>query len=138
MVKVAPREMRSASDSPGLVGRAAYVSDMSKTRASSGGGFGVLLGLALIIWIIVKLIWWILGAAILVGLYFVMRAIVREGRRRAVLAAAHRDSLAARADQQHQWVLQGDDRGIYGTQGAELMHYIYPAADQVRRLNRGR
>lgn len=111
---------------------------MSKTRVSSGGGFGALLGLALIIWIIVKLIWWILGAAVLVGLYFVVRAIVRESRRRATLAAAHRDALAARADQQHQWVLQGDDRGIYGTQGAELMHYIYTAADQVRRLNRGR
>jgi hypothetical protein len=111
---------------------------MSKSRASSGGGFCALLGLALIIWIIVKLIWWILGAVVLVGLYFVVRAIVRESRRRADLNAAHRDALAARADQQHQWVLRGDDRGIYGTQGAELMHYLYPAADQVKRLNRGR
>ena len=34
--------------------------------------------------------------------------------------------LAARADQQHNWVLQGDDRGIYGTEGAKLMHYLYP------------
>jgi uncharacterized membrane protein (Fun14 family) len=25
-----------------------------------------------------------------------------------------RDSLVARADQQHAWVLAGDDRGIYG------------------------
>jgi hypothetical protein len=108
---------------------------MSKSRASSGGGFAALLGLALIIWVIVKLIWWILGAAVLVGLYFVARAIVRESRRRADLAAAHRDALAARADQQHQWVLQGDDRGIYGTQGAELMRYIYPATDQIRRLS---
>ncbi|HSS25175.1 MAG TPA: hypothetical protein VLL82_12440 [Mycobacterium sp.] len=111
---------------------------MSKSRASSGGGFGALLGLMLIIWVIVKLIWWILGAAILVGLYFVVRAIVRESRRRADLKAAHRDALAARADQQHKWVLQGDDRGIYGVEGAELMHYLYPATGQVKRLNRGR
>lgn len=110
---------------------------MSKSRASSGGGFGALLGLALIIWIIVKLVWWILGAAVLVGLYFVIRAIVRESRRRADLNAAHRDALAARADQQHQWVLRGDDRGIYGTHGAELMHYLYPATDQVKRLTGG-
>jgi hypothetical protein len=39
---------------------------------------------------------------------------------------------APRADQQHNWVLQGDDRGIYGPQGAELMHYIYPATNQTR------
>ena len=65
------------------------------------------------------------------------RAIVRESRLRADLAAAHRDALAARADQQHNWVLQGDDRGIYGAQGAELMHYLYPATDEVRRLDPG-
>jgi hypothetical protein len=111
---------------------------MSKSRASSGGGFGALLGLMLIIWIIVKLIWWILGAAILVGLCFLVRAIVRESRKRADLKAAHRAALAVRADQQHNWVLQGDDRGIYGTEGAELMHYLYPATDQVKRLNPGR
>jgi hypothetical protein len=34
------------------------------------------------------------------------------------------NELAARADQQHNWVMQGDDRGTYGPQGADLMHYI--------------
>ena len=34
------------------------------------------------------------------------------------------NELAARADQQHNWEMQGDDRGIYGPQGADLMHYI--------------
>ena len=114
------------------------VRGMSKSRASSGGGFGALLGLALLIWIIVKLIWWIVGAAALVGLFFVVRAIVRESRRRADLRAAHRDALCIRADQQHNWVLQGDDRGIYGPEGAELMHYLYPERDQVKRLNQRR
>jgi hypothetical protein len=134
-----PAKCDSASARPEVsVGGTAYVSRMSKSKASSGGGFGALLGLMLIIWVIVKLIWWILGAAILVGLYFVVRAIVRESRRRADLKAAHRAAVAARADQQHKWVLQGDDRGIYGVEGAELMHYLYPAADQVKRLNRGR
>ena len=39
---------------------------------------------------------------------------------------AKRDAaLAARADQQHRFVMQGDDRGLYGPQGPELMHYIH-------------
>lgn len=107
---------------------------MSGSRASSGGGLGALLGLALIIWIIVKLIWLIAGAAALVGLFFVVRAIVREGRRRAAFRAADRAAVRFRADQQHRWVLRGDDRGIYGVEGAQLMHYLYPERGRVRRL----
>ncbi len=111
---------------------------MSGRRSNSGGGFAALLGLALIIWIIVKLIWWIVGAAALVGLFFLVRAIVRENRRRADLKAAHRAAVAARADQQHNWVLRGDDRGIYGPEGAELMHYLYPALNPPSRTGRRR
>jgi hypothetical protein len=111
---------------------------MSKSNASSGGGFGVLFGLALIIWIIVKLIWWIVGVAVLVGLSFLVSAIVRESNKRADLRAAHRVAVCIRADQQHNWVLQGDDRGIYGPQGAELMHFIYPERRRVKRLGGGR
>ena len=105
---------------------------MSKCKASSGGGFGGLLVLALIIWVIVKLIWWIVGAAALVALFFVVRAIVRENGNRADLRAAHRAAVRMRADQQHNWVLQGDDRGIYGPEGAELMHYLYPERERVK------
>ncbi|WP_082956255.1 MULTISPECIES: hypothetical protein [unclassified Mycobacterium] len=107
---------------------------MSKANASSAGGLGGLLGLALIIWIIVKLIWWIAGAAALVGLFFLVRAIVRDGRRRAELRAAHRAALRFRADQQHNWVLRGDDRGVYGVEGAKLMHYLYPERRSLQRL----
>jgi len=109
---------------------------MSTSRSNSGGGFAGLLGLALIIWIvgiIIKFIWWIVGAAALVGLFFLVRAIARDSRRRADLEAARRWAIAARADQQHNWVLRGDDRGIYGPEGAELMHYLYPALDLRRR-----
>jgi len=114
---------------------------MSTSRSNSGGGLAGLLGLALIIWIIwiiVKLIWWILGAAVLVGLFFLVQAIVRDSRRRADLSAAHRAAVAARADQQHNWVLRGDDRGIYGPPGAELMHYLYPALKAPWRTGRRR
>ena len=33
-------------------------------------------------------------------------------------------AIAARAEQQHSWVMRGDDRGIYGMQGAQLMRFI--------------
>jgi hypothetical protein len=33
-------------------------------------------------------------------------------------------AIAARADQQHNWVMQGDDRGIYGPPGAQLMRVV--------------
>lgn len=103
-----------------------------RSTSSSGGGFGALLGLLLLIGIIIKFIWWILGAAALVGLFFLVRAIVRESRKRADAYARHCAAIAARADQQHNWVLQGDDRGIYGPQGAELIHYLYPATDRMK------
>lgn len=107
---------------------------MSKSGAGSGGGFGAVFVAVLIVWVIVKLIWLIVGAAVLVGLFFLVRAIVRENRKRVELRAAYRAAVAARADQQHNWVLRGDDRGIYGVEGAELMHYLYPARQQVKRL----
>ena len=79
----------------------------------------------LLIGIIIKFIWWILGAVALVALFFIARAFVRWYDERRAAEARYRDELAARADQQHNWVMRGDDRGIYGTEGAKLMHYLY-------------
>jgi hypothetical protein len=103
-----------------------------RSRSNSAGGFVALFGLLLVIGIIIKFFWLILGAAALVGLFFLARALVRESRKRADAYARHCAAIAARADQQHNWVLQGDDRGIYGPQGAELMHYIYPATNPTQ------
>ena len=49
-------------------------------------------------------------AVLLVGLLWLALYVVRrvDGREE------KRDALVARADQQHEWVLSGDDRGIYG------------------------
>ena len=49
-------------------------------------------------------------AVLLVGLLWLALYAVRrvDGREE------KRDALVARADQQHGWVLAGDDRGIYG------------------------
>ena len=47
-------------------------------------------------------------AVLLVGLLWLALYAVRHDREE------KRDALVARADQQHTWVLAGDDRGIYG------------------------
>ena len=95
-----------------------------RSRNRSGGGFAALLGVLLIVGLIIKFIWWIIGAAALVGAIYVIRAVVGEKRRQEAVAAQHRAEVAARADQQHSWVMQGDDRGIYGPECAPLMRYI--------------
>jgi hypothetical protein len=59
--------------------------------------------------------------------YPVFGAIVRENRKRCDALARQRAEISARADQQHNSVMQGNDRGIYGPQGAELIHCIYLA-----------
>jgi hypothetical protein len=81
--------------------------------------------LLLLIGIIIKFIWWILGAVAMVVLFFIARSAVRWYDQRRATEARYRDALAARADQQHNWVMQGDEPGIYGTEGAKLMHYLY-------------
>ena len=78
--------------------------------------FGVLMLIALII----KLIWWILGAVVLYVLFRVARWQLRLARSRREAEARRGAQVAARAEQQHRWILQGDDRGIYGE---------YPVAD---------
>jgi hypothetical protein len=90
----------------------------------SGGGFGALFGVLLIIGLIIKFIWWIVGAAVLVALFFLARAIARWYAERSAAYARYWESLEARADEQHNWVLQGDDRGVYGVEGAKLMRRI--------------
>jgi hypothetical protein len=50
--------------------------------------------LALIIWVIIKLIWWIVGATALVGLLFLGRAIVRWHAKRDAEYARYREGLA--------------------------------------------
>lgn len=78
----------------------------------------------LIIGLVIKFIWWILGAAALVALFFLARAIARWYATRSAEYARYWDGLSARADQQHNWVLRGDDRGIYGVEGARLMDQL--------------
>ncbi|MET0758513.1 MAG: hypothetical protein ABWY39_11440 [Mycobacterium sp.] len=82
----------------------------------------------LLVGFIIKFIWWILGAAALIGSFYVVRAIVRTDRAAREAYAKYQAQIAARADQQHRWVLEGDDRGIYGP---------YPVSDIIKELRRG-
>lgn len=94
-------------------------------RSRSSGGIAALIGLlVVVVWLIIKLIWWILGAAALLALFYLARVLMRENRKRRNAIAQYRAAIAAQADQQHQWVMQGDDRGIYGSECAPLMHYL--------------
>jgi hypothetical protein len=65
---------------------------------------------------------WVL-VAVVAGAY-VVHLLVREIRRSRAVAAAEAERLKAiraPADKQHQWVLHGDPRGIYGeTLGAPV------------------
>lgn len=92
----------------------------AKSNDGSGAGFALLVVIALII----KFFWWIVAGVAMVGVFYLGRAIVRANRAARAAYDAHCAQIAARAEQQHNWVLQGDDRGIYGTEGATLMRYI--------------
>jgi hypothetical protein len=82
--------------------------------------FGMLMFVALII----KLIWWILGAAVLYLLFRVGRAQLRAVRAIREAEARRAAQVTARAEQQHRWILRGDDRGVYGD---------YPVAQLFRK-----
>ena len=90
-----------------------------------------LIGLLLAAALVVKLWPWIVGStAVIVVVVWARRVADRHservGSKRRRLA-----ELAARADQQHEWVMAGDDRGIYGPEGAKLMHVIEASPQAV-------
>jgi lysylphosphatidylglycerol synthetase-like protein (DUF2156 family) len=78
----------------------------------------------LIVAFVLHFIWWIVGAGVVVAAaWFAVRV------RRAWLVAEdaerrRRAEIIARADQHLRWMLAGDERGIYGPDGAALMRDI--------------
>lgn len=75
---------------------------------------------------IIQHIWWFLAAAGLVALVFVGWAVVRKEREARQAAEQREADIIARAEQQNRWTMLGDSRGVYGTDGAKLMHSIAP------------
>lgn len=88
---------------------------MSSERRGGGGGLGAAFVLLIFIGFIAKFWAWVLavlGALLVFGLLLWLTFYVE---RRSDARQDARAAIVARADQQHAWVLAGDDRGLYGT-----------------------
>ena len=86
-----------------------------------GADFWHFIGILLLVGFVGAYFWSIVAAAVVVGLaYHSSRWWCSECQRGAELDA-ERAEIVARADQQHVWLMAGDDRGVYGPVGAELM-----------------
>ncbi len=73
---------------------------MARGRSDSGSGFAAVFLLLLMIGFVIKFIWWVAGAAALVGLFFVGRYLVRQAQERRELAADREIDLKLQADRQ--------------------------------------
>ncbi len=119
----------SASSAISNVGGCSYPQFMAarrRSQADGGSGFAAVLVLLLLVGLIIKYIWWIVGAGALVGLFFVGRAVAREVEKRRELAEQREFQLKRRADRQHRWMLTGDPRAVYGQEGAAAMRKVAP------------
>ena len=105
----------------------------AKKRDEDNGGaeLVVLLAVGAAVWVIVKLIWWIAAAALLAVAALGVRAIVRAQLRRREAHSTYQAAMVARADQQYEWALSGDARGIYGTADARLIEPPRPCAGKL-------
>ena len=79
------------------------------------------IGVLLLIGFVGAYLWWIAAMAAVAALIWMaqqafrsIEAIEAEDAQRAQAEARRRAAVAKRADQQHRWVLAGDDRGVYG------------------------
>ena len=61
-----------------------------------------------------------------IGVFFGGRVAYRRIRAGRAVEQRQQDAVRKRADQQHRWAARGDDRGVYGTEGAELMREVIP------------
>ena len=98
---------------------------MGSRRNSSDGSGATFFLVVIVIGLIIKFIWWIIGAVALVAAYHLVRAAVRAHRGRVAANAAYCAQVVARADRQHGWVLDGDARGTYGAEGVTVMREIF-------------
>jgi hypothetical protein len=75
---------------------------------------GQLIGVLFLVGLIIRYFWWIAAAvAVVMAIKWAPR--VWERHQAAADAwKAEQCAIAARADQQHRWVLAGDPRGVHG------------------------
>jgi hypothetical protein len=73
-----------------------------------------LLGLAFVVGAVMTYFWYIAAFAALVLAVRLIDDAAKRGLAREAARRAEDARLIAAADQQHTWVCEGDDRGIYG------------------------
>ena len=71
---------------------------------------------------------WLVVAMIVArsGLLYGGRAVYPRIRADIAAERQRQDEVRERADEQHRWASSGDARGVYGTEGAELMREVMP------------
>lgn len=67
---------------------------------------------------------WIVGAVLVVGSVWLAVRLRRAWVAAELVEEQRQAEIRARADQQQAWRLAGDDRGLYGPVGAELMRVV--------------
>lgn len=100
---------------------------MSRGSSSGGSAFGVLVLLGIVLWIvslILRYIGPILGLLAIAASIYGARALLRDNLRRKEEYDEYCAQVAATADKQNDWVRQGDMRGVFGPDAADLMDYV--------------
>ncbi len=100
---------------------------MSRSSSSNGSAFGLLVVLVVIVWIvslILRYIGPILGLLAIAASIYAARAVLRDNHRRKQEYGDYCAKVAATADKQDEWVRQGDLRGVFGADAADLMDYV--------------
>lgn len=72
-----------------------------------------ILGILFIAGLVLHYFWWIVGLGLVVGVTWLVRDMMKATEQAAAREAARQAAIAARADQEHAWILQGDPRGVY-------------------------
>jgi hypothetical protein len=103
--------------------RARHVGPRSYPR-SLGRILAQLIGTLLLVGIIGAYFWWIAGALAIAALVWMVHRAFQDMAAAELAEARRQAAIAKRADQQHRWVLAGDERGVYGPDGARLMRVI--------------
>ena len=89
-------------------------SDSSRRVPGIGRLLAQLVGTLLLVGLALHFIWWLVAGAVVVGGVWLSVRLRRQSIAATEREAARNADISARADQQHQWVMGGDPRGVYG------------------------
>lgn len=75
-----------------------------------------IIGILFLCGLILHYFWWIIAAGAVVAVAVIGRKIAEASQLAADAESARQASIAARADQEHNWVMQGDPKGMYSAE----------------------